>query len=228
MSNLVKNSYPLHCRRISHMIGSGYFFLLTTLFKSPKSLTQHTLPSFGGSINIGEAHSLATCGDKTPIFTKCSYSFLKALRCITGTGYGLVCLAMAPGTKSIWDFLWDKHPIFHQIVWYAPLKHFLGPPGIWDLSCIASWIMLVHAKKFVFLLDFFYFIHCFKLLIWRRWGLHNGNSLSNHSMVPVLYLTSMPTFVKKISPPNDIVLASLWLKYKWLLLVNISVFIKLR
>ncbi len=104
------------------MIGSGYCFLLTTLFDSRKSLTQCSLPSFWGVINIGEAHSFAPCGDKMPISTKCCNSFLKALRCITGTGYCLACLAMAPGTKSIWDFLWDKHPNFHQLVWHAPLK----------------------------------------------------------------------------------------------------------
>jgi hypothetical protein len=101
MSNLVKNSYPLCRRRISHLIGSGYRFLFTTLFNSRKSLTQQTLPSFGGVINVGEAHSLAPYGDMTLIFTKCNNSFLKALRCITGTGYGLACLAMAPGTKSM-------------------------------------------------------------------------------------------------------------------------------
>ncbi len=39
------------------MIGSGYCFLLTTLFNSRKSLTQWTMPSFGGGvINVGEAH----------------------------------------------------------------------------------------------------------------------------------------------------------------------------
>ncbi len=88
------------------MIGSGYCFLLTTLFNSHKSLTQRTLPSFLGVINLGEAHLLAPCSDTMPIFTKCNNSFLKALRCITGTGYGLACLAMAPGAKSIWNFLW--------------------------------------------------------------------------------------------------------------------------
>ena len=71
------------------MIGSGYCFLKTTLFNYPKSLTQQTLPYFLGAIKIGEAHSLAPCGDKMPFFTKCNSSFLKALRCITGTGYGL-------------------------------------------------------------------------------------------------------------------------------------------
>ncbi len=46
MSNVVRNSYPLcHCK-ICHMIGSGYCFLLTTLFYSQKSVTQWTLPSF--------------------------------------------------------------------------------------------------------------------------------------------------------------------------------------
>jgi hypothetical protein len=70
MSNLVENSYPLRCREISHMIGSGYCFLLTTFFNSHKSLTQQTLPSFLGVINVGEAHSLAPCSDKMPIFTK--------------------------------------------------------------------------------------------------------------------------------------------------------------
>ncbi len=105
MSNVVRNSYPLRRRKISHMIGSGYCFLLTTLFNFRKSLTQSTLPSFGGVINVGETHSLAPCGDKTPIFTKCINSFLKALRCITGTGYGLACLAMAPVIKSIWNFV---------------------------------------------------------------------------------------------------------------------------
>ncbi len=106
MSNLVKNLYPLHFCKISRMIGSGHCFLLTTLFNSCKSLTQRILPSFLEVINIGEAHLLAPCGDKMPIFTECNNSYLKALRCITGTGYGLVCLAMAPGTKSIWNFLW--------------------------------------------------------------------------------------------------------------------------
>ncbi len=91
------------------MIGSGYCFLLTTLFNSRKSLTQWTLPSFGGMINVGEAHSLTPCGDKRPIFTMCNNSFLKALRCITGTGYGLACLAIIPGT-SIWNFLWEYTP----------------------------------------------------------------------------------------------------------------------
>jgi hypothetical protein len=106
MSNLVKNLYPLCCCKISHMIGVGYYFLLTALFNSHKSLTQWTLPSFLGVINVGETHSLAPCGDKMPIFTKCNNSFLMALRCITGTRYGLECLGMAPGTKSIWNFLW--------------------------------------------------------------------------------------------------------------------------
>jgi hypothetical protein len=69
MSNLVKNLYPLRLRKISHMIGSGYCFLLTTLFNSRKSQTQWTLPSFWGVINVGQAHSLAPCGDKTPIST---------------------------------------------------------------------------------------------------------------------------------------------------------------
>jgi hypothetical protein len=112
MSNLVKNLYPLCSCKISHMIGSGYCFLLTALFNSCKSLTQQTLPSFWGVIKIGEAHSLAPCSDKMPIFTECNNSFLKALRYITGTGYGLACLAMAPGTKSIWNFLWGKTPNF--------------------------------------------------------------------------------------------------------------------
>ncbi len=39
--------------------------------------TQRTLPSFLGVINVGEAHSLAPCGDKTPIFTKCNSFFLR-------------------------------------------------------------------------------------------------------------------------------------------------------
>ena len=69
MSNLVKNVYPLCCLNMS-MIGSGYCFPLTTLFNSCKSLTQQTLLSFWGVINVGEAHSLAFCGDKTPISTK--------------------------------------------------------------------------------------------------------------------------------------------------------------
>ncbi len=106
MSNVVRNSYPLCPCKISHMIGSGYCFLLTILFNSHKSLTQHTLSCFWGVINVGKAHSLAPCGDKMPIFTKCSNSFLKALGCITGTGYGLAYSAMAHGTKSIWNYLW--------------------------------------------------------------------------------------------------------------------------
>jgi hypothetical protein len=70
MSTLIKNLYPLHCPKLSHMIGSGYCFLLTTLFNSRKSLTQWTQQSFWGVTNIGGAHSLALCGDKTPISTK--------------------------------------------------------------------------------------------------------------------------------------------------------------
>ncbi len=64
MSNLVKNLYPLCLLRISHMIGSGYCFLLAPLFNSRKSLTQRTLPSFLGVINVGEAHSLKGITDK--------------------------------------------------------------------------------------------------------------------------------------------------------------------
>ena len=70
MSNLVKNLYPLHRRKMSIIIGSGYSFIQTTLFNSCKSLTHWTLPSFLGVINIGDAHSLAACGDKTPVSTK--------------------------------------------------------------------------------------------------------------------------------------------------------------
>jgi hypothetical protein len=126
MSNLVKNSYPLRHCRISHMIGSGYCFLFTILFNSLKSLTHQTLPSVGGMINVGEAHLLAPCGDKMPNFTKCNNSILKALRYITGMGYGLACLAMVPGTKSIWNLIFcgDRHPMFLQIVWCDPSKPF--------------------------------------------------------------------------------------------------------
>ena len=70
MSNLVKNLYPLRRHKMSMIIGSGYCFLRTTLFNSRKSLIQRTLPSFLGVINDGDAHSLAPCGDKTPISTK--------------------------------------------------------------------------------------------------------------------------------------------------------------
>jgi hypothetical protein len=71
MSNVVRNSYPLHCRKISLMIGGGgYCFLLTTLFNSCKLITQRTLPFLGGVINVGEALSLAPCSDATPISTK--------------------------------------------------------------------------------------------------------------------------------------------------------------
>ncbi len=54
------------------MIGSGYCLLLTTLFNSRKSLTQWTLPSFLGVINVGEAR-----GDKTPISTSEVALFLR-------------------------------------------------------------------------------------------------------------------------------------------------------
>ncbi len=84
MSSLVNKLYALCRRKISHMIGSGYCILLTTLLNSCKSLTQQTLPSFLGVINVSEAHSLAPCSDKTPISTKWISSFLKAFRCITG------------------------------------------------------------------------------------------------------------------------------------------------
>ena len=70
MSNLEKNLYPLRRRKMSIIIGSGYCFLQTTLCNSRKSLTQQTLPSFLGVINVGDAHSLEPCGDKTPISTK--------------------------------------------------------------------------------------------------------------------------------------------------------------
>jgi hypothetical protein len=46
--------------RISHIIGSGYYFLFTTLFNSLKSLTQRTLPSVLGVMKVGLAHSLAS------------------------------------------------------------------------------------------------------------------------------------------------------------------------
>jgi hypothetical protein len=104
---------------------------------------------FLGVINVGEAHSLAPCGDKTPIFTKCNDFFLKALRCITGTGYGLARLAMAPGTKSMWIFCGDRHPMFHQIVWCAPLKPFLGLPSA---QCSSDWLVdyLINVNFFIF------------------------------------------------------------------------------
>jgi hypothetical protein len=70
MSNFVKNLYPLRRRKMSMIIGSGYCFLRTASFNSCKSLTQRTLPSFLGVINVGDAHSLAPCGDHTPISTK--------------------------------------------------------------------------------------------------------------------------------------------------------------
>jgi hypothetical protein len=44
--------------------------IVVKLFNSYKSLTYWTLPSFWGVLNVGEAHSLAPCGDKTPISTK--------------------------------------------------------------------------------------------------------------------------------------------------------------
>ena len=62
MSILVKNWYPGRLLKISCMIGRGYCLLLTTLFNSLKSLTQRTLPSFLGVINVGEAHLLAPRG----------------------------------------------------------------------------------------------------------------------------------------------------------------------
>jgi hypothetical protein len=66
MSNLVENYYPLRRRKKSGMIGSGYCFLLTTLFNYCISPTQQTLSYFGGLIDVGGAHSLASYGDKTP------------------------------------------------------------------------------------------------------------------------------------------------------------------
>ncbi len=224
MSNLVKNSYPLSHHRISQMIGSGYCFFFTTLFNSHKSLIQWTLPSLGGVINIGEAHSLAPCSDNMPIFTKCNNSFLKALRCITGTGYGLSNSLIC----SFKTFL--RSSFCSRVKWLS----WLIASSTSTYSYLASKISVAQQvgschpyQKFFFLLDFYYFSHCFKLLVWRRWGLCNGNSLPNHSMVPMLYLTSKTYFCQKKSAPRMTPYLQV-LKYKCLLLVNTAVFIKMQ
>ena len=105
MSSFVKKAYPGRRFRISWIIGRGYCLLLTTLFNSGKSLTQWTLPSFLGVIKVGEAHSLAPYGCKTPISQRCINSFLNASQWITGTGYGRACFGFAPGSNSMWNFL---------------------------------------------------------------------------------------------------------------------------
>ncbi len=75
MSILVKILYPERLLRIFWMIVREYRLRLTTLFDSLKSLTQQTLPSFLGVIKVGDAHSLAPCGRKTPISQRCINSF---------------------------------------------------------------------------------------------------------------------------------------------------------
>jgi hypothetical protein len=60
-------------------IGNRYCLHQMILFSWCKFLIQHTLPSFLGVMNEGEAHSLSCCGAKTPILTRWSSSILKVL-----------------------------------------------------------------------------------------------------------------------------------------------------
>jgi hypothetical protein len=57
-------------------------FGFVTLLSSRRSLTQRMRPSFFGVMNVGDLHSLAPCGDRTPLQTRWSSSFSKGSRCI--------------------------------------------------------------------------------------------------------------------------------------------------
>ena len=56
---------PIFCR-ISCIFGIGYGFLFSALFNCLKSVTNRTVPSFFGMINVGAAHCESESLSKTP------------------------------------------------------------------------------------------------------------------------------------------------------------------
>jgi hypothetical protein len=107
MLSVVKYLYPEHflCK-ISLIIGNGYCLHLLTLFSwHGELLIQHTLPSFLGMMNEGDAHSISCWDVQTLIFTRWLSSILKVFKWIQGTGYGLEHTGLAFGSMSMCTFL---------------------------------------------------------------------------------------------------------------------------
>jgi hypothetical protein len=74
---------------------------------------------------------------------------------------------------------------------------------------MASWIIPVHTKKFFFLLDFYYFSHCFKLLVLKKVRVEHWQLTVKpfHGSCAVFDINAC--FCQIVSTQNDILLASL-------------------
>ncbi len=94
--------------------------ILLTLFNWHKLLIQHTLPSFWGMMNEGEAHSLTCCSAKTPMLTRWLSSVLKVFKWIRGTRYCLECTGLLDQCQCV-TFYVDKLQEFHQTSCHFPV-----------------------------------------------------------------------------------------------------------
>ncbi len=93
MSSLAKILYPEHLHALSMIIGNGYCLRLMTLFSWRELLIHHTLLS----------------------------SFLKVLKWIWGTGWGIECTGLAFGSMSMHTLYVDKRQEFHQKSFFFPI-----------------------------------------------------------------------------------------------------------
>ena len=118
MAIFVKNLNPCLLFTISGILGRKYLGLFNNLFSYQKPLTQWTLPSFLGIINVGEIHLLQWLCSSTPLSMGWLSSFRKTCMCVCVMGYGLQKMGIAFGSRSFrvnWDSLylsnWPKNSV---------------------------------------------------------------------------------------------------------------------